>query len=85
MQRVHGSCWQHWEQDTDNSDDCDTVKSAPTQNEALQAALLLRKYTKDLNDPFACRSEMMLGSFGQQTRVQEMQGMRDTKLMKSEA
>ena len=51
----------------DNNDHDGPVESAPTRNEALQAALLLCKYTKDLNDPFARRLETMLGSFGRQT------------------
>ncbi|KIK78254.1 hypothetical protein PAXRUDRAFT_16967 [Paxillus rubicundulus Ve08.2h10] len=38
------------------SDDLDNdmpIKPAPTHGEVLQAALLLQKYTEDLNDPFA--------------------------------
>ncbi|KIK80404.1 hypothetical protein PAXRUDRAFT_15820 [Paxillus rubicundulus Ve08.2h10] len=65
------------------SDDVDNdtpVEPAPTCGEALQAVLLLRKYTEDLNDPFAHKLEMMLGSFGQMTRMKEMQGMKDSKL-----
>ncbi|KIK77770.1 hypothetical protein PAXRUDRAFT_165771 [Paxillus rubicundulus Ve08.2h10] len=56
------------------------VEPVPTHNEALQAALLLQKYTKDLNDPFACKLEMMLGLFGQRVHTKEMQGMKDSKL-----
>jgi hypothetical protein len=33
-----------------------------------------------LNDPFARKLEVMLGSFGQQTHAVEMQGMTDTKV-----
>jgi hypothetical protein len=33
-----------------------------------------------LNDPFACKLEVMLGSFGQRTHAVEMQGMMDTKV-----
>lgn len=50
-----------------DSDSDGTIKPAPTQKEALQAALLLWKYVKDLNDPFAHRLEIMLGTFGQKT------------------
>ena len=64
----------------DDNDHDGPVESAPTRNEALQAVLLLHKYTRDLNDPFARRLETMLGSFRQQTQAQEMQSMRDTKL-----
>ncbi|KAI5982595.1 hypothetical protein EDD15DRAFT_2322708 [Pisolithus albus] len=43
--------------------------SGLTQKDALQASLLLREYVKDIDDPFACKLELMLGSFGQRTRV----------------
>lgn len=59
-------------------------KSTPlaglTRTEALQAVLSLRKYVATFNDPFACKLEVMLGSFGQRTHTVEMQSMNDTKL-----
>ncbi|KAH7924058.1 hypothetical protein BV22DRAFT_1014077 [Leucogyrophana mollusca] len=56
--------------------------SAPgsTWNEALQAALVLRKYVGAVDDVFARKMEVMLGSFGQRTRAVEMQGFKDTKV-----
>ncbi|KAI5982007.1 hypothetical protein EDD15DRAFT_2328072 [Pisolithus albus] len=41
----------------------------PTQKDALQASLLLREYVKDIDDPYVCKLELMLGSFGQRTQV----------------
>jgi hypothetical protein len=59
----------------DNDDD-----PGPTRRELLQAVLMLRKHVATLDDPFARKLEMMLGSFGQRTRVAEMQHTTDTKL-----
>lgn len=50
----------------------------PTQKEALQAAIILEKYMQHINDPFACKLEGMLGSFGQQTHLSGFQNMRPT-------
>jgi len=50
-----------------------------TCSEAPQAVSMLRKYIRTFNDLFACKPEVMLGSFGQQTHAVEMQGMKDTK------
>ncbi|KIO10228.1 hypothetical protein M404DRAFT_129242 [Pisolithus tinctorius Marx 270] len=69
-----------WEEPA-KSDDVDDESDAPTCNEALQAALLLQKYTKALDNPFARKLETMLGSFGQRTRTAGMQNMKDTKLI----
>ncbi|KIK75362.1 hypothetical protein PAXRUDRAFT_19069 [Paxillus rubicundulus Ve08.2h10] len=64
----------------DDNDDINMPAPSLTRSEALQALLTLRKYIAALDDPFACKLEVMLGSFGQWTRVIEMQGMEDTKL-----
>ncbi|KAI5982224.1 hypothetical protein EDD15DRAFT_2181399 [Pisolithus albus] len=56
------------------------VEPSPTCNEALQAVLVLQKYTKSLNDPFARKLELMLGTFGQRTRTKGMQNMKDSKI-----
>ncbi|KIK74702.1 hypothetical protein PAXRUDRAFT_789118, partial [Paxillus rubicundulus Ve08.2h10] len=50
-------------------------------NKALQVALLLQKYTKDLDDPFAHKLEIMLGLFGRKTRTAAMQNTQDTTLI----
>ncbi|KIK79619.1 hypothetical protein PAXRUDRAFT_160876 [Paxillus rubicundulus Ve08.2h10] len=52
----------------------------PARNEALQVALLLQRFTKDLDDPFARKLEVMLGSFRRRTHTKEMQAMKPTKL-----
>ncbi|KAI6147658.1 hypothetical protein BKA82DRAFT_156661, partial [Pisolithus tinctorius] len=49
------------------SGDVDDESDAPMCNEALQATLLLHKYTKALDNPFARKLETMLGSFGWRT------------------
>ncbi|KAF9221437.1 DDE-domain-containing protein [Gyrodon lividus] len=57
-----------WEESAKSSDvdgESDApVEPTPMCNEALQAALLLRKYTKNLDDPFTHKLETMLGLFG---------------------
>ncbi|KAG1897854.1 uncharacterized protein F5891DRAFT_956476, partial [Suillus fuscotomentosus] len=42
--------------------------------------LTLRKHLGTFNEPFACKLEVMLRSFEQQTLTIEMQGMKDTML-----
>ena len=53
-----------------NSDD--PVEPVPTRIEALQAVLLLQKYTRDLDDPIAHKLETMLGSFERMTHSQDV-------------
>ena len=65
------------------NDDMDSdllVELGPARNEALQAVLILKRYVQDLDDPFARKLEMMLGSFGQRTRIAGMRSMKDSKL-----
>ncbi|KAF8437529.1 hypothetical protein L210DRAFT_3545894 [Boletus edulis BED1] len=64
-----------------DDDPDEVVEPAPTRSEAIRAALLLQRYTKDLNDPFACKLEAMLGLFGQQTCRTELQGMKNTNFV----
>ena len=52
----------------------------PTRKEALQAMLLVCRYTKVLNDPLARTVEMTLGSFARRIRTEEMQNKKDTKI-----
>ena len=56
------------------------VEPAPTGTEAIGAVLLLWRYTKDLDDPFACKFETMLSTFAQWTHAKEMAHLKDTKL-----
>ena len=77
-----------WEANSGGSDevaDSDNVRDAPTElvptrQEAPQTAAVLRKYVNKLNDPFARKLEMMLGSFGQRMRVLSAQNMKDNKI-----
>ena len=64
----------------EDEDDTNEFAPGPTHREALQAALTLRKYLGTINEPFAHKMEVELGSFGQQTRAVEMQGMSNTKI-----
>jgi|SRR6266850_57817 len=66
--------------DISNSDtlQVNSDEDCPTRKEALQAALVLKKYIQHINDPFARNLEGILGLFGQQTRLTEFQNMRPT-------
>ena len=52
----------------------------PTRKEALQAMLLVHRYTKVLNDPLARTVETTLGLFAWRIRTEEMQNKKDTKI-----
>ncbi|KAI6115605.1 hypothetical protein EDD16DRAFT_1474204 [Pisolithus croceorrhizus] len=54
-----------------DDDNEELVKPAPTCKEALQAAVLLQKYMKGLDDPCAHKVESVLSTFGQMTHVKE--------------
>lgn len=64
----------------DKSDVSQAVEPGLACNEALQAALQLRKYVNELDDLFTCKLEVILGSFRQRTQVLGMQGMKDSKI-----
>jgi hypothetical protein len=40
-----------------------------TRNEAIQAASLLQRYKKGLDDPFTHKLDGMLGAFGQRMQL----------------
>ena len=61
-------------------DDNEPVAPVTTHTEALQAALVLHKYTKDHNNPFAHKLELMLGQFSQRTQIEGIQSMKDSKI-----
>ncbi|KAF8511528.1 hypothetical protein JB92DRAFT_2725495 [Gautieria morchelliformis] len=65
--------------DSDDIDNDVPIEPAPTHHEALQAVLLLRRYVRDIDDPFTHKLEMMLGSFGQRTRAAGMKNLKDGK------
>jgi DDE superfamily endonuclease len=65
----------------DDIDDVDvSAPAGPTRHELIQAALMLKKHVATLNDPFSRKFEVMLGSFGAQTRVAGMKSAKDTRL-----
>ena len=64
----------------DNIDNEPLEALLPSHGEALQAMLLLCRYTKGLNDPVAHTVETTLGSFTQRICMEEMQNMKDTKI-----
>ncbi|KAF9220756.1 hypothetical protein BS17DRAFT_713621 [Gyrodon lividus] len=68
------------EDDNNNIDNSEPQAPGLIHHKALQAMLMLKKYVRTINNPFSRKFEVMLGSFGQQTRVAEMQDMKDTKL-----
>jgi len=60
-------------------DDSDVVRNKkPTRKEALAAALTLRNYVADINQPFARNLEDILTSFGRQTKLEEARAMEPT-------
>ncbi|EGO19183.1 hypothetical protein SERLADRAFT_374462 [Serpula lacrymans var. lacrymans S7.9] len=61
-----------------NGDDNNISAPGPTWNEALQAALVLRKYVGTIDNAFAHKLEVMLGLFRQRTCAIEIQGFKDT-------
>ena len=72
--------WNALAKSNGKSDSDEVVKLMPTHNEALQATLLLWKYTKYLDKPFTCKLELMLGSFGQEIHADAIQNTKDIKL-----
>jgi hypothetical protein len=59
-----------WEQNVRVGDDCECaacIEPGPTRKEALQAALILWNFIKELDNPFAHNLELMLCSFGPRT------------------
>jgi hypothetical protein len=49
----------------------------PTRNEALQAALVVKKYIQELNsDPFTRKLEAIIDTFGWQTHLVEVQSLK---------
>ena len=71
------------EDDNINGNTCDSEADpspSPSHSELLRAALMLRKHAGTLDDPFSHKLELMLGSFGQQTRVAMIQGAKNNKL-----
>ncbi|KAJ7362522.1 hypothetical protein DFH08DRAFT_950786 [Mycena albidolilacea] len=52
----------------------------PSRKEALQAAATLGQYIADLDGPFARKMEVVLSSFGCETRREEAQTMVETNI-----
>ena len=60
--------------------DDEPFEELPTRKETLQAMLLMRRYTKVLNDPLTRTVETTLGSFARRKCTEEMQNKKDTKI-----
>ena len=69
----------HDKGDNDIEDDSPS-DICPTCNEALQAALVVKKYIQELNNPFARKLEGIIDTFGRQTRLMEAQALKPTVL-----
>ena len=63
--------------------DDEPFKELPTHKEMLQAMLLMRRYTKVLNDPLTCTVETTLGSFARRICTEEMHISKSTKISQS--
>ena len=61
-------------------DDNEPVTPVTTCTKALQVALVLCKYTKDLNNPFTHKLELILSQFSQRTQMEGIQSMKDSKI-----
>ena len=62
------------------SDDVDEDfnNDKPACKDALAAAVTLQKYVADINEPFACKLETILASFGHQTCLEESHALKPT-------
>ena len=60
--------------------DDEPFEELPTRKEMLQAMLLMRRYTKVLNDPLTRTVKTTLGSFTWRICTEEMQNEKDTKI-----
>lgn len=52
----------------------------PSRRDAITAASTIRKYVVDLDEPFARKLEVILSSFGRQTRLDEFQSLSPTNI-----
>ena len=68
---------QEWLDNDRNLVDEEQVVMIALDHAQIGAALMLREHVATLNDPYTCKFEVMLGSFGQQMH---MQSMMDTKI-----
>ena len=68
----------HDKGDNDIEDDSPSYIIRPTRNEVLQAALVVKKYIEELNNPFARKLEGIINSSGRQTRLIEAQALKPT-------
>jgi hypothetical protein len=66
------------DQEGKGGDDDDEVEPKPSRKDALQAASTLQRYIADLDEPFARKLEVVLSSFGRETRREEARMMTDT-------
>jgi hypothetical protein len=64
--------------DDDHEDDPDLLVP-PSHHQVLAAVSTLHKFTATLNDDFACKLEIILASFGQQTQLEESISMKTVR------
>ena len=67
--------------DINGGDDVDfdgLPEPLPTRRDVLKAVSTINKYISDLNDPFARKMEIILGSFNRQIRLDEARNMKET-------
>ena len=67
----------HDKGDNDIEDDSPS-NICPTRNEVLQAALVVKKYIQELNNPFAHKLEGIIDNFGWQMCLIETQALKPT-------
>jgi hypothetical protein len=63
----------------DDDDDIEVIEK-PNRREALAASLTLQRYISDISDPFARQLEVILASFGRQTRLEETQSLQPSQI-----
>ena len=64
----------------DSEKDVTPTKPGPACHKALQTVLMLQEYIGTINNPFVCKLEVKLNSFGWVTRAVVAHSMKDTKL-----
>ena len=64
----------------DDVDDTSPCEPLPSRCEVMQAALLINRYVKNINEPFARKVEAVLGSLGRQTRYESQRDRVDSKI-----
>ncbi|KAF5357639.1 hypothetical protein D9758_007503 [Tetrapyrgos nigripes] len=64
----------------DDADDDAPLEDRPSRREAMEAVSVLQRYTHEIDEPFARKLEVILASFGRQTRLEATHAMHDTQI-----